>query len=624
VGIEEYFPYETFRPGQRELAERIHAGCLAGEVLLTEAMSGFGKTIAVLCGSLLAAEETGCRVVYACRTKRQILRVVEELARIQTKRRVSAVSLSSKFDYCLLKKNAHMRIPQQSFGWYCGFNVSNNLCSYFLNLAYLGSKVGEAVDELAYRVPTHSSLLKRSEEMHVCPYELVKMAMLGATACVVPYQYVFDNVSSHILFGGGSIDPSKTILVVDEAHNMRDYMRATWSAEMSVDGLDSAANEADTLQMEETASSLRLLSDEVRSTIREAPGWYLDRNAFIERLSAGRGEVWLQNLAFELNSCSSAAWGSVAYERRLPFLILKVGDFVNKLLASPNGTVLTKWEETLRLVRSSPVDDLVPILSRFRSSVLVSATMNPSDVFIRSLGISPMRPKTYSIESTPLVTVKTMIDTGVTTKFKSRTPEMYSRIAAKISAIALSLENGLGVFAPSYAVLEPVHELVSKAVSGRRVVCEAPGLSGSEADDLMEEFRMNRGSVLLAVQGGRFSEGEDFRGEQMDAVVVLGLSLPPPSPQLYAEYAYLKWNAGSDSYLMLSLLPALRKAFQAAGRHLRNPGKRGLVFLFDKRFDSAAVTELMPSWLREDLSKGEFSPDQLASAAASFLGQRID
>ncbi len=83
VGIAGKFAYESFRPGQRELAERVYEASLSGETLVAEAMSGFGKTAAVLTGTLSAAEESGSKVVYACRTKRQVHRVVEEIGRLQ-------------------------------------------------------------------------------------------------------------------------------------------------------------------------------------------------------------------------------------------------------------------------------------------------------------------------------------------------------------------------------------------------------------------------------------------------------------------------------------------------------------------------------------------------------------
>ena len=105
----------------------------------------------------------------------------------------------------------------------------------------------------------------------------------------------------------------------------------------------------------------------------------------------------------------------------------------------------------------------------------------------------------------------------------------------------------------------------------------------------------------------------------MDASVIVGLSLPPPSPALYAEYSYLKRSGPNDSYVTISLLPALRKAFQAAGRHLRNPGKRGMVFLLDSRFASRAVLELTPSWLTQDMVTGDYSDEEIEKMTKEFF-----
>ncbi len=117
--IEGRFAYGSFRPGQRELARRVYDSCVSGDTLIAEAMSGFGKTAAILTGAISASAETGSKVVYACRTKRQILQVVEEISRIQIKHPVAAASILSKFDYCLLKGHASPALPQESFGWYC-------------------------------------------------------------------------------------------------------------------------------------------------------------------------------------------------------------------------------------------------------------------------------------------------------------------------------------------------------------------------------------------------------------------------------------------------------------------------------------------------------------------------
>jgi DNA excision repair protein ERCC-2 len=327
--------------------------------------------------------------------------------------------------------------------------------------------------------------------------------------------------------------------------------------------------------------------------------------------------VWLQNLAFELSASSGAAWGSIAYERRLPSLILRVGEFLVKLSSSTRA-VLVKWENTFGLVDPDPVRGVGDYLAEFRSSTLLSATVNPSSVFARSLGLEPAKVGTYEASAVPLVTVRTAVDTGTSTRYQLRIPEMYAKISDRVAAVIRSTQSGVGVFAPSYSVLGAISEMVAKRVTDRRLVSEAPGLSNEQAEEVFDSFRGTEDSILFAVQGGRFSEGEDFDGGAMGAIVVVGLALPPPTPMMYAEYSCLKRTGEQDSYLMLSRLPALRRAFQAAGRHVRRPGKRGLVFFLDERFGSGAARELMPSWLRRDIVVGDLTPSSIESFSREF------
>jgi DNA excision repair protein ERCC-2 len=197
---------------------------------------------------------------------------------------------------------------------------------------------------------------------------------------------------------------------------------------------------------------------------------------------------------------------------------------------------------------------------------------------------------------------------------------MFSRIAEKILSVIEGSVGGVGVFTPSYQVLEAILPHVLAAAPGRNILFERRGMSSEEAAGLSDSFRSQSEAVLFGVQGGRFSEGEDFRGGLMGTVIVAGLAIPPPSPLLFVEYEHLKLAGEGESFLMLSRLPALRKAFQSAGRHIRNPGRRGLVFLLDSRFGSEVVRDLMPSWLRRDLHCGDFSPEGLRFIASEFWG----
>lgn len=134
----------------------------------------------------------------------------------------------------------------------------------------------------------------------------------------------------------------------------------------------------------------------------------------------------------------------------------------------------------------------------------------------------------------------------------------------------------------------------------------------------MDAFKSNQGSILLAVQGARFSEGEDFPGDQMDASVVVGFSLPPPTPMMFAEYTNSQFNR-HETYLIVSLLPALRKAIQAAGRHIRSPDKKGMVFLMDSRFSQPEILRMIPEWLTKNRVVGDFSPSETERMVREFF-----
>ncbi len=616
MGIEGRFAYDIFRPGQRELAERVYEACLDGRTLVAEAMSGFGKTAAVLAGALSAAEESDSKVVYACRTKRQINRVVEEISRLQRRHPFRAAPMLSKFDYCLLRRQR--AVPQESFGWYCAFNVSNNLCSYFLNVP-LTEDFDRLVMEVLERTPRHPELIRRSEIAHVCPYEVARLAMVQAGVAVVPYQYAFDPKAMPVLFDRNSVERRRTILVADEAHNLREFFRGLNSATLTLDQVKGAIREADAMLMEEAAASLRQLLRTLEDLAAEHRGWLLDRASTLERLRGAHDAAWLQNLAFELSASSGAAWGSVIYERKLPSLILRVGEFLVRMSSSP-CSVLVRWEDTFGLVDPEPVRGLADYLAQFRSAILLSATINPSAVFTRSIGLPP-DVATYCATAEPLVAVRTAVDTGTSTRYKLRTPEMYTKISERVAAVIDATASAVGVFAPSYAVMGAVLDMVSR-VTDRHIVSEAPGISNDQAEEILDSFRSVDDSVLFAVQGGRFSEGEDFDGGAMGSIVVVGMALPPPSPMMYAEYACLKRAGEQDSYLMLSRLPALRRAFQAAGRHVRSPGKRGLVFFLDERFGSRVARDLMPSWLTNDMIVGDLTPISIESISREFWSPR--
>lgn len=177
------------------------------------------------------------------------------------------------------------------------------------------------------------------------------------------------------------------ILVVDEALSLRDFFRGLNSATLTMSQVEGAMGEARAMLMNEAARSLETLRILLKTIYDTHEGWLLDKRAVIDTIRDEQGTAWLQNLVFELSSCSGAAWGSIAYERRFPSLILRVSEFLTKLSSSSRG-VLVKWEDTFGIIDPNPVGDLARYLHGSAGSILMSATVNPSAVFMENIGQS--------------------------------------------------------------------------------------------------------------------------------------------------------------------------------------------------------------------------------------------
>jgi DNA excision repair protein ERCC-2 len=628
---EDIFPYPSFRQGQKELARSVYLACKNGQRFVAEAMSGFGKTAAVLAGSISAAAEDDLQIIYVCRTKRQVFRVLEELNRFSRRHPVRATSLFSKYDYCLLRQRS-FGVSPETFKWYCSFQTSNNLCSYFLNVAFNHDKIGELVEAQVSGPGSISELLKRGAELHVCPYEVGRLSLARSAIIVTTYHYLFDVNSRSILITGDKA-LEKVVAVIDEAHNIRDFISGNSTTTLSFSDIRDCINDSRSLFLPRICSAISEIGERATQFCSKSDHWLLRKDSFVATITGSHTKDWLSDLVFELSTNAGVAWYSVATNRNLPASITKLGSFLSALLSSldSDDIALVKSESALFLTDTHPSKRFLGATAGFRSLVLLSATINPPNLFLRSIGLDKTPTIVHSAITDYKFRIRTVIDKSVTTRFKMRTAGMYSKITERVAAVCNSVTGGVGVFLPSYAVLDSVGgslrsqiERPTTAQPRRILLIERPDLTNEDSEKMMNAFKSSRGCVLLAVQGGRFSEGEDFPGDQMDVSVVVGLPLPPPSPTMYAEYRRMEIDQFDkhQAYMVLSLLPALRKAFQCAGRHVREPGKVGMVFFMDSRFADRRIIDLMPTWLREDLLKGEFGADSIASLTRDFFSSQ--
>jgi DNA excision repair protein ERCC-2 len=110
----------------------------------------------------------------------------------------------------------------------------------------------------------------------------------------------------------------------------------------------------------------------------------------------------------------------------------------------------------------------------------------------------------------------------------------------------------------------------------------------------MEGARKRGGALLLAVLGGSFSEGVDFKGNLLSAIVVVGLPLAPPDLEVEAAIGYLETRHPGKGRAYGYTYPAMSKVLQAMGRGIRSSTDKCAVLLLDERYLVPPYRQLLP------------------------------
>jgi DNA excision repair protein ERCC-2 len=231
-----------------------------------------------------------------------------------------------------------------------------------------------------------------------------------------------------------------------------------------------------------------------------------------------------------------------------------------------------------------------PIFAEIHSGILMSGTLYPPMMYAELLGMSKDN-TVYGIYNSPFPEENRLvtIDDSVTTAFKHRNMDMYYKIAVSIHEVLSCIPGNAAVFFTSYDFLNSIKALMEQNPLPKKVLVESRELKPSDKTALymaLQESRNSaKGSVLLGVMGGSMAEGVDYPDGLLDCIIVVGLPLAPPSLELDAlnRYYSKKFDTDkSDDYC--SILPAMNKVLQAAGRSIRSSSDRSVIVFMDSRF----------------------------------------
>ena len=210
----------------------------------------------------------------------------------------------------------------------------------------------------------------------------------------------------------------------------------------------------------------------------------------------------------------------------------------------------------------------------------------------------------------------------LSTKLADRTPENYDKMCEVIAEAANNTPANTGVFTASYIVLKGLLDAGIQTYINKPFFNETTKMTSTSNDRMVDEYKRladKGGAVLMGVLGGRSSEGADFPGAQMNTCVIVGIPYARPTTRIESQIGYLDEQFYKKGREYGYIIPAIRRAAQAAGRPIRSINDRGLIIFLDYRFSQPYTSRFLPAWLKQNTQLLEYEHGKIEAIAKDFF-----
>ena len=633
--VAEYFPYDSVRPHQDQFIRTIFDAVEERRSILIEGSNGLGKTISAISACLPTAIEKDLKILYVARTHRQHDRVIEELRAVFKKHHVSGISIRGRNQMCLNNFAAKNAYDAKSLMEACEMLKAKGRCPYHKAPEEQTYEYLQLQQQLATRPYTASEIQKVCRRRRVCSYELVKAALADVKVVALSYLYVFDPVIRTAFLKNLDSQLQKIILIVDEAHNLPETAIDISSSSLSLFVIKQAEVEAEKYknkQIEEFASFLRkeieIMTEDIGGEQIIAP------ESIIEIIQKHGGIANPRDYFEQLHEVGSSIRRSLLAEGKNPrsyihgmseFLLRwldTLGDdsFIN--VASSYTTRENVKTAKLEIVALDPSKVTSPVLSFTYSNIIMSGTLQPLEAYARITRLPENTVQCVVPSPFPKEHILSRVCLGVSTAMEKRTPVMYQTMIKRITEVVQNTPANTGIFAASFGVLNSLIVEELEAALDKPLFYERRGMSSKANEKIVADFKAcgeGDGAVFMGVQGGRTSEGVDFPGNQMNSVVIVGVPYAEPTPRVKAQINYYEACFPKMGREYGYVLPAMKRASQAAGRPVRMLEDKGAIVFLDYRFATRYCRSFLPSWVTRELKELPFVDGVLAREIHDFF-----
>jgi DNA excision repair protein ERCC-2 len=574
------FPFDGYRPGQREMAVEVFRAIRDGRQLLVQAATGIGKTMAALYPALKALGQGMVpKVVFlTARTTGRLAAEAALHALAQKGMRLKWVTVTAKEKICFNAEPA----------------CSPELCPYARGHY---DRLNPALEAIFAQDAFDREAIERTARTHqVCPFEFALELVLWADGVIGDYNYAFDPTATlKRLFGD---EAGGHALLVDEAHNLADRAREMFSAEL---------RKAPVLALR------RALKEPLPSLYRALGRVHSAMNALGRQCREAEAGVWIdkrapEDLVARLQTFLGTAERWLRRNQPAPFRQELLRFYFDGLRFvrtaeqySPVYATIAQGkgkEIEVKLFCMDPSEPLRECWRRCRAAVLFSATLTPADYFQTILGCQTDMGRLDLASPFPTENLAVFAASHISTFYRDRETSCAA-VSHTIGNLVNQRRGHYLLFFPSYDYLAMIHRRFSDDCPRIETLVQKPEMAEGERDAFLARFGepVRQTLVGFAVMGGIFGEGIDLKGERLTGVVIVGVGLPGIGPERELLRAYYT-QAHGCGFEFAYQYPGINRVLQAAGRLIRSETDRGVVLLIDRRYAQQRYRSLLPATWR--------------------------
>ncbi|MCD6513678.1 MAG: ATP-dependent DNA helicase [Candidatus Odinarchaeota archaeon] len=593
------FPYD-YRPYQKELINFIKEN-IDELMIFIEAPTGFGKTPVILAALLEKALKNKKHIIWAVRTGNETDRPIEELKEIVKKINVPifGISYRGKKDMCLLARE--MNITSYSeVSYIC--QKKRKECKYYRNFLHF------RFPELPKEPLLYSEILEYAKSFNICPYYLEREMLNFANVVSLSYNYIVSDLGWSIR---RIIPFYESYLVVDEAHNLQFAAGSLFSDKITLTTIKRAINELKELRKGES-DIYKAFNHFLKFVIKFGEGFeeekefdpikFLDLAKFDTKFIDEAINLGMKVRGKRLEMGKAPRSSLYHFGKFWQDSLELYGTDGIAFIASKEkeNIILERWD-----MRSAEI--LKDKWPDFYGIVFCSGTLRPMNAFAETTGIAQHE---YKSKIVPYIfdinRIRTLLMTDLTTKGEDIPEDMRELYLQAIDIFVANYQKNIAIFNASYRIqeilLDGLKEIARK--HKRNIFIEYEGMPGDEGRKILDEFKKSPRTeiygILVASMSGRFAEGADFPGEELEGIFLVGIPFDRVTARtkLYVKY-YTKLYGMRRGYYLSYTVPALRRASQALGRALRAEDDKALFILGDKRYRNKRYFSLLPYYVRK-------------------------